>query len=196
MCAQIHSFFTQIYHISSKMSLRDTLENEVLENEMLAKEMLAKSVRAYGTQALKKSKLAKAKKKPPAIPRAANWGWGHLPLPAKVMVVGVFSGLVSLTTPYWAYIKTDSFGLATFGLWHFCSRDICTSIHDNLVSGRSISGNTTAILHLIWISLNDQPDNTGVIRWQTCVVSSVLHSTNSMVIESFINRFLTLCVQQ
>lgn len=76
----------------------------------------------------------------PGIPKAAHWGWGHLPLPAKIMVAGVLCGVVSLTTPYWAYIKAEEFGLSTFGLWHYCSGDVCNSIHDNLVDGRSVEG--------------------------------------------------------
>lgn len=72
------------------------------------------------------------------IPRAAHWGWGHLPLSAKVMVVGVFSGLVSAMTPFWAFVNTDVYGTATFGLWHFCVDNHCTSIHDNLVSGKNV----------------------------------------------------------
>src|SRR6218665_543508 len=88
-----------------------------------------------------KSRRAKLlAKKPPGIPRAANWGWNHLPLSAKIMILGVFSGLVCLTTPFWAYLKTDVFGTASFGLWHYCSGNTCTSIHDNLVQGKSVPG--------------------------------------------------------
>ena len=81
------------------------------------------------------------KTRPPSIPKAANWGWNHLPTPAKIMILGVFSGAVSVTTPYWACIKSDSLGYATYGLWHFCNGDQCSSIHDNLVPGKSVESN-------------------------------------------------------
>lgn len=81
------------------------------------------------------------KNRPPSIPKAANWGWSYLPLPAKIMICGVFCGAVSVTTPYWAYIKSYSMRHATFGLWHFCSGDHCSSIHDNLVEGKSVESN-------------------------------------------------------
>jgi hypothetical protein len=79
-------------------------------------------------------------RKVPAIPWAAHWGWSHLPFAAKVLILGVFCGAVSLTTPFWAYLRTDTIGYATYGLWHFCRGEQCASIHDNILDGKSVPG--------------------------------------------------------
>jgi len=80
------------------------------------------------------------RRKVPPIPTAAHWGYGHLPPCAKILVLGVLCGLISITTPFWASVKTDVFGQATYGLWHFCRGEDCTSIHDNILEGTSVPG--------------------------------------------------------
>lgn len=75
------------------------------------------------------------------IPRAAAWGWLHTPLPNRIMFFGVFFGLVSVTTPYWASVKGSLSGYASFGIWHFCVGDEpCSSIHENLIPGKRVPG--------------------------------------------------------
>jgi len=76
----------------------------------------------------------------PPIPSSAHWGWGHLPVSAKILFLGILCGLISLTTPFWVYMKTDVFGQATYGLWHFCRDEDCTSIRDNVVEGSNVPG--------------------------------------------------------
>ena len=78
--------------------------------------------------------------KPPSIPKWANWGWLHLPLATRFQIFAVFFGAVALTTPFWVYVYTDPIGYTTFGLWHFCIGDECTSIHDNVIPGRNVPG--------------------------------------------------------
>jgi len=80
------------------------------------------------------------RRKVPPIPSSAHWGWGHLPVSAKILFVGILCGLISITTPFWASVTTDKFGQATYGLWHFCRGDDCTSIHDNILEGTSVPG--------------------------------------------------------
>ena len=41
------------------------------------------------------------RRKVPPIPTAAHWGYGHLPPCAKILVLGVLCGLISITTPFW-----------------------------------------------------------------------------------------------
>lgn len=103
-------------------------------------------------------------KKVPAIPWAAHWGWSHLPFAAKVLILGVFCGAVSLTTPFWAYIKTDAIGYATYGLWHFCRGEECGSIHDNILDGKSVPGEFPLIegCKVLWLKethMCDQSSN-------------------------------------
>ena len=75
------------------------------------------------------------------IPRAAAWGWLHTPLPNRIMFFGVLFGLVGLTTPYWASVKSSLSGYASFGIWHFCVGDEpCSSIHENLLPGKRVPG--------------------------------------------------------
>ena len=76
----------------------------------------------------------------PPVPTAAHWGWGHLPASAKILILGVFCGLISIATPFWASVKTDISDQANYGLWHFCRGEDCTSIHDNLLEGSSVPG--------------------------------------------------------
>jgi len=88
----------------------------------------------------KRPKNLLLRRKVPPVPTAAHWGWGHLPVPAKIMILGVFCGLISITTPFWASVSTDTFGKANYGLWHFCRGEDCTSIHDNIIEGSSVPG--------------------------------------------------------
>ena len=75
------------------------------------------------------------------IPRAAAWGWLHTPVPNRIMFFGVLFGLVSVTTPYWASVKSSFSGYASFGIWHFCVGDEpCSSIHENLLPGKRVPG--------------------------------------------------------
>ena len=75
------------------------------------------------------------------IPRAAAWGWLHTPVPNRIMFFGVLFGLVSVTTPYWASVKSSFSGYASFGIWHFCvGDDPCSSIHENLLPGKRVPG--------------------------------------------------------
>jgi len=80
------------------------------------------------------------RRKVPPIPTSAHWGWGYLPVSVKILFLGVLCGLISITTPFWAFVKTDILGQATYGLWHFCRGEDCTSIHDNIVAGSSVPG--------------------------------------------------------
>ena len=104
--------------------------------------MKSAKIAAATAEAMKRYKIRpkSLRSKLPTIPSAANWGWSHLPAAAKVLIMGVLCGIVSLTTPYWAYIRTEYSGTSTFGLWHYCMSDSnkCTSIHDNLMPNRSV----------------------------------------------------------
>lgn len=86
------------------------------------------------------------RRKVPPIPSSAHWGWGYLPVSAKILFLGVLCGLISVTTPFWASVKTDIVGQATYGLWHFCRGEDCTSIHDNILAGTSVPGRYLCIV--------------------------------------------------
>ena len=64
--------------------------------------------------------------------------WYHIPLVSRILVTGVLLTVLSLTTPFWAYVKSYNVSHATFGLWHFCIDTSCWSIHDNLIHGRDV----------------------------------------------------------
>ena len=104
----------------------------------------------------RKSRNPLLRRKVPPIPSAAHWGWGYLPTSAKILMAGILCGLISVTTPFWASVKTDISGRATYGLWHFCRGEDCTSIHDNILEGSSVPGCLCIFLdrHTVWLCVN------------------------------------------
>ena len=70
--------------------------------------------------------------------KSLELGWSKIPLVSRVLICGVLLIVLSLTTPFWADVESELMGHTTFGLWHLCIADRCSSIHDNLVQGRDI----------------------------------------------------------
>ena len=73
---------------------------------------------------------------------ALDSSWAQMPMVSRIIVTGVLLCVISLTTPMWAYIKDSPFTPPgedlCFGLFHYCTGKVCTSIHDNLVAGREV----------------------------------------------------------
>lgn len=70
--------------------------------------------------------------------KSLQLGWYNIPMVSRILISGVFLVILSLTTPFWAYVRSEMVDHATFGLWHFCIDDACWSIRDNLVRGHDV----------------------------------------------------------
>ena len=126
------------------------------------------------------------RRKVPPVPSAAHWGFGYLPPCAKILILGVLCGLISITTPFWASVKADIFGQATYGLWHFCRGEDCTSIHDNIIEGSSVPG-CFSVLNNAELVANITFTDVGL----TFIPQFIFNAFNLFIVKS---RFFAACL--